>query len=126
MDRNLGAVLGPEAKDMSDRIGAAGAIGNYYQWGRKDPFPAASQYEDETFAIRDSWGNEAYTDLDAFKLTGNRIFSDDRVQNGRMLAAELGSGYTLESAVAESVKYPHKWMFGGTVCLLYTSPSPRD
>ena len=114
MDRNLGAVLGPESKDISDRISAAGAIGNYYQWGRKDPFPAASEYSDGTFGIKDSWGNEAYTDIEACKLVGNRIFSDDRVQNGRMLAAELGSGYSMEAAIAESVKYPHKWMFGGT------------
>ena len=30
-----------------------------------------------------------------------------------MLKAELGSGYSLQQAVDESVKYPHKWMFGG-------------
>ncbi len=114
MDRNLGAVLGPEAKDISDKIEAAGAIGNYYQWGRKDPFPAAPEYSDATSGIKDSWGNEAYTGIESFRLTGNRIFSDDRAKNGRMLVPELGSGYSMEQAIGESAKYPHKWIFGGT------------
>ena len=34
MDRNLGAVLGLSAKDISDNVKAAGAIGNYYQYKR--------------------------------------------------------------------------------------------
>ncbi len=119
MDRNLGAVLGTSAKGISDGTAAAAAIGNYYQWGRKDPFPAASEYTDASSEIAEGWGNEAYTDIEACKVTGNRIFSDDRTQNGRMLSRELGSGYSLESAVEESVKYPHKWMFGGSSDAVY-------
>lgn len=112
MDRNLGAVLGLSAKDVSDNVKAAGAIGNYYQWGRKDPFPAASEYQTATNVLSD-WGNPAYTTLDEYKVEGDKIFSADRTRNGRMLKAELGSDYSLQQAVDESVKYPHKWMFGG-------------
>lgn len=112
MDRNLGAVLGLSAKDVTDNVKAAGAIGNYYQWGRKDPFPAASEYQTTTNVLSD-WGNPAYTTLDEYKVEGDKIFSADRTKNGRMLKAELGSDYSLQQAVDESVKYPHKWMFGG-------------
>ena len=112
MDRNLGAVLGLSAKDISDNVKAAGAIGNYYQWGRKDPFPAASEYKSTT-NVQEGWGNPAYTTLDEYKVDGDKIFSSDRAKNARMLHAELGSGYSLQQAVDESVKYPHKWMFGG-------------
>lgn len=112
MDRNLGAVLGLSAKDVSDNVKAAGAIGNYYQWGRKDPFPAASEYKSAT-NVQEDWGNPAYTTLDEYKVDGDKIFSADRTKNGRMLKAELGSDYSLQQAVDESVKYPHKWMFSG-------------
>lgn len=112
MDRNLGAVLGLSAKDISDNVKAARAIGNYYQWGRKDPFPAASEYKSAT-NVQEDWGNPAYTTLDEYKVDGDKIFSADRTKNGRMLKAELGSNYSLQQAVDESVKYPHKWMFGG-------------
>ena len=112
MDRNLGAVLGLSAKDVSDNVKAAGAIGNYYQWGRKDPFPAASEYKSAT-NVQEDWGNPAYTTLDEYKVDGDKIFSADRTKNGRMLKAELGSNYSLQQAVDESVKYPHKWMFSG-------------
>lgn len=112
MDRNLGAVLGVEAKSLSDNVLAAGAIGNYYQWGRKDPFPAASSYNSGTNVV-EGWGNPAYTDQAAYKVSGDRIFSDERTDNARMLGQVLGSAYPLQKAVDESVKYPHKWMFGG-------------
>lgn len=113
MDRNLGAVSGREAGEVSDNIEAASAIGNYYQWGRKDPFPAAPEYTDKDCGMDEGWGNPAYTELGGYALGGGKIFSDDRVANGRMLASVLGENYSLERAVAESVKYPHKWMFGG-------------
>lgn len=118
MDRNLGAVLGLSAKDVSDNVKAAGAIGNYYQWGRKDPFPAASEYQSTT-NVQEGWGNPAYTTLDEYKVDGDKIFSSDRAKNAKMLHAELGSGYSLQQAVDESVKYPHKWMFGGNSDAVY-------
>lgn len=112
MDRNLGAIIGAEAKDITDNIKAASAIGNYYQWGRKDPFPAASKYSGSNAIIDEStWGNEAYTTIDAYKVSGDKIFGD-RTQSGYMLGRELGSRYTLEQAVEQSVRHPHKWMFG--------------
>lgn len=124
MDRNLGAVLGLSAKDVSDNVKAAGAIGNYYQWGRKDPFPAASEYKSAT-KVQEDWGNPAYTTLDEYKVDGDKIFSSERAKNARMLHAELGSGYSLQQAVDESVKYPHKWMATTMLSILNTVGSPE-
>lgn len=112
MDRNLGAVAGAQA-DVSDARAAAKAIGNYYQWGRKDPFPAARTYTDG-YKVEEGWGLYAWTPLEGYKVSGNKIFSTDRTANGRMLGSTLGSGYVLEDAVEESARYPHKWMFGGS------------
>lgn len=46
MDRNLGATLNGKDIPTDDPKGihAACAIGNHYQWGRKDPFPPVSDY----------------------------------------------------------------------------------
>ncbi len=113
MDRNLGATAGLSAKDESDKVKAARAVGHYYQWGRKDPFPAAEKYTNELYGMDEHWGLVAYTDEKEYALSGNLVYGD-RTQNAKMLASELGAKYSLSSAVAMSVKYPHKWMFGGT------------
>lgn len=42
MDRNLGAVI--SGVGSTGEYEPAYAVGNYYQWGRKDPFPSISDY----------------------------------------------------------------------------------
>ena len=42
MDRNLGAPI--SGIGTTGNYEPAGAVGNYYQWGRKDPFPSISDY----------------------------------------------------------------------------------
>lgn len=46
MDRNLGALVNGKTLDSSDSygFGAAAALGNTYQWGRKDPIPHVADY----------------------------------------------------------------------------------
>ena len=44
MDRNLGAINAQTAAGASDPL----AIGLYYQWGRKDPFPCHSSFSSST------------------------------------------------------------------------------
>lgn len=114
MDRNLGSVAGSETAGVTDNLLAARAIGNYYQWGRKDPFPAAAEYTDGSYSIPEGWGNEAYTDLDDYKIVGSRIFSDNASSNALSLSSALGSRYTLQQAVEQGVSHPHKWLFGGS------------
>lgn len=42
MDRNLGAPI--SGLGTTGSYEPAGAVGNYYQWGRKDPFPSIADY----------------------------------------------------------------------------------
>ena len=115
MDRNLGAFAGAEAAGVSDNLKAALAIGNYYQWGRKDPFPAAVDYN----SIYDiPWGLPAFTPVQALQQVGygyiDVIFTSDKTQNAVMLGTTLGETFVVDQAVEQSVKNPHKWMFNGT------------
>lgn len=117
MDRNLGAAAGPEVRGTSDE---AKAIGNYYQWGRKDPFPAAAEYVSVSGVTGGdrSWGLPAHTPVEAFRQTSDKqtldftdlIFGTDAASNCRPLSTILGTGFTVDEAVAESVKYPYRWM----------------
>ena len=117
MDRNLGAAAGPEVMGTSDE---AKAIGNYYQWGRKDPFPAAAEYVSVSGVTGGdrSWGLPAHTPVEAFRQTSDKqtldftdlIFGTDAASNCRPLSTILGTGFTVDEAVAESVKYPYRWM----------------
>lgn len=70
MDRNLGAVI--SGLGATGSYEPAGAVGNYYQWGRKDPFPAISdyghfwpcQYSNTLF------GTPTYTPVKALQING--------------------------------------------------------
>ena len=117
MDRNLGAAAGPEVMGTSDE---AKAIGNYYQWGRKDPFPAAAEYVSVSGVTGGdrSWGLPTHTPVEAYRQTSDKqtldftdlIFGTDAASNCRPLSTILGTGFTVDEAVAESVKYPYRWM----------------
>ena len=50
MGRNIGAVVGKDEIDSYNTAAermyvAASAIGNYYQWGNKNPYPHISDYQ---------------------------------------------------------------------------------
>ncbi len=117
MDRNLGAAAGPEVRGTSDE---AKAMGNYYQWGRKDPFPAGAEYVSVSGVTGGdrSWGLPAHTPVEAFRQPADKqtlgftdlIFGTDAASNCRPLSTILGTGFTVDEAVAESVKYPYRWM----------------
>ena len=121
MDRNLGAAAGPEVRGTSDE---AKAMGNYYQWGRKDPFPAGAEYSPNSGVVTmygdetRTWGLPTHTPVEAFRQTSDKqtldftdlIFGTDAASNCRPLSTILGTGFTVDDAVAESVKYPYRWM----------------
>lgn len=127
MDRNLGAIKGKEAMTLDSRE-AAWAIGNYYQWGRKDPFPAATDYgngENDNIGSGSrvmEWGLPTYTPIDELKKDcssedwgeDNMMFSYTYSQNAYGMAKDHGATFTIDQAVASSVKYPYKWMSSGT------------
>lgn len=70
MGRNLGALI--SGVGSTGNYEPAGAVGNYYQWGRKDPFPAISdyghfwpcQYSNTLF------GTPTYTPVKALQING--------------------------------------------------------
>ena len=124
MDRNLGAMIGLEAKDESDPVKAAWAIGNYYQWGRKDPIPTASEYGKADNALHGSmkWGLPTYTPLENLKHdlskypwgTDNVLYTSTTANNSIGLKTALGEGFTIEQAIAQTVKTPYLWASNST------------
>ena len=120
MDRNLGAVAGPEVMNASaDR--AVLAVGNYYQWGRKDPFPAPAEYRDDGLDGGNEmfWGLPTHTPIAEYQQdysskswgSADLIFGSNPSDNGRTLSSVLGNSFTVDQAVEESVRYPYRWMF---------------
>ena len=118
MDRNLGAMAGPEVMNSTDKREAAWAVGNYYQWGRKDPFPAPAEMDDSGLGADMYWGLPTYTPVaelaQDFSSTtwgsSDMMFGSNAFDNCRPLSTVLGTGFTTEQGVAESVAYPYRWM----------------
>ena len=108
MDRNMGSFAGVEAATESDPIKAAYSIGHYYQWGRKDPLPAASSFSS---VQSPAWGLPTYTDLKNYQKNGGLIFTENRVDNVYCMG---GGSFSLQEAVEASVKNPHKSLANGT------------
>ena len=123
MDRNLGAMAGKEAMNSSDPEKAALAFGHFYQWGRKDPFPAASTYENGgELAGGMKWGIPTHTPIKELQQNcsqynwgaSDMLYSANLAANAIGLATKLGDDYKLDDAVAETVKYPYKWVSNGS------------
>lgn len=62
MNRNLGAVI--DGRDVGGEYLPAYAIGNFYQWGRKDPFPGPESYNLKLLYA------PTYTPIKALQLSG--------------------------------------------------------
>ena len=123
MDRNLGALAGKEAMSSSDPEAAALACGNFYQWGRKDPFPAPPTYtKSGELAGGMLWGLPTHTPITELQQDCSQqewgatdmLYSATLASNAIGLATKLGDGYKLDDAVAVTVKYPYKWVSNGS------------
>lgn len=96
MDRNLGAPI--SGLGTTGIYEPAGAVGNYYQWGRKDPFPAISdyghfwpcQYSNTLF------GTPTYTPVKAQQINGQ---SSQKNLDGQMFGYKT-NGANLDSGNA--------------------------
>jgi lysophospholipase L1-like esterase len=111
MDRNLGAIAGVESKDVSDYRVAAQAVGNYYQWGRKDPFPAITQHDR---MAGQPWGLPAYTPIPELQETVSD-YVNVILDESTYLATALGkTTYTVKEAIAEATKYPYRFLYNST------------
>ena len=97
MDRNIGAPI--SGVGTTGNYEPAGAVGNYYQWGRKDPFPAISdyghfwpcQYSNTLF------GTPTYTPVKALQINGQ---SSKMNLNGQMFGyrTKSGGGFDIDKA----------------------------
>jgi len=71
MDRNLGAT--------SDLKATVGALGLFYQWGRKDPFAGASSWESTTTAFKTLYsgdsGNGTYSSTNTAVSSANNLLT---------------------------------------------------
>lgn len=70
MDRNLGAVI--SGVGSTGNYEPAYAVGNYYQWGRKDPFPSVSDYTSYLPCQNSNilFGTPTYTPIKALQING--------------------------------------------------------
>lgn len=70
MDRNLGAVI--SGVGSTGEYEPAYAVGNYYQWGRKDPFPSIADYCNywPCQYINTLIGTPSYTPIKALRVNG--------------------------------------------------------
>lgn len=70
MDRNLGAPI--SGIGTTGSYEPAGAVGNYYQWGRKDPFPSVSDYSSYVPCENGNilFGTPTYTPVKSLQING--------------------------------------------------------
>ncbi len=70
MDRNLGAPI--SGIGTTGNYEPAGAVGNYYQWGRKDPFPTISDYTNSQPCQNSNFmfGTPTYTPVKSLQING--------------------------------------------------------
>ena len=97
MDRNLGAPI--SGLGTTGIYEPAGAVGNYYQWGRKDPFPAISDYGNcwPCQYSNTLFGTPTYTPVKALQINGQ---SSKMNLNGQMFGyrTKSGGGFDIDKA----------------------------
>lgn len=134
MDRNLGAPI--SGLNTTGSYEPAGAVGNYYQWGRKDPFPAISDYTNSQPCEYSNllFSTPTYTPVKALQINGQsaagtldgqmfgyRTKSDggfDTNNAWNLIARnDISSDKTTKNGVYVSyaVEHPYKYIFNKTV-----------
>ena len=119
MKRVLGAVIDPE--DAANDVEKASTVGNYYQYGRKDPFPSIPDYTSVQICYmtgltftptytpivaldQGSFGRADYARVAHHQILGN---------TGETIAVKLYENrgdVTAADAVAAAAAVPYAWM----------------
>lgn len=94
MDRNLGAPI--SGLGTTGNYEPAGAVGNYYQWGRKDPFPTISDYGNSQPCQYSNtlFGTPTYTPVKALQINGQGSMKN---LDGQMFGYRTKTGGGLDS-----------------------------
>lgn len=97
MDRNLGAPI--SGLGTTGSYEPAGAVGNYYQWGRKDPFPSVSDYSSYIPCENGNilFGTPTYTPIKALQINGQ---SANKNLDGQMFGYKSNASGNLDSGNA--------------------------
>jgi hypothetical protein len=128
MGRNIGAAVGKAEIDSYQTAGerkyvAASAIGNYYQWGNKNPYPHVSDYEN--YAIP-QYGNKlhntpTYTPITALQVgtNANEAMAKQMFGTADQLTLDFGTYMSSDDRTpANIVSYtesaPYKYMKDST------------
>ncbi len=138
MDRYVGA--GISGLGTTGRYEPTGAVGNYYQWGRKDPVPAIADYTNfqPTTYSNQLFCTPTYTPVAALRIEtqGNKqdvtgqIFGYPVEASGKILTAQarnivqkssISPGNTNKEYVDYSVSHPYKLIAGSTQDGYYNS-----
>ena len=97
MDRNIGAAI--SGIGTTGKYLPAAAVGNYYQWGRKDPFPTISDYTSSLPCEYSNimFGTPTYTPVKALQINGQ---SATGTLDGQMFGYRTKTGGGLDSGKA--------------------------
>ena len=120
MNRNVGALIDPEQAVIDGKVNNVllyQALGNYYQYGRKDPFPTLMEYIYRPSVYNPLWFTPTYTPVPALDYgnvnnTGiyNQIFGRSRETIGVFFQDLIGTEYTGQELFAFlDAKAPHRW-----------------
>ncbi|MCM1176895.1 MAG: fimbrillin family protein [Clostridium sp.] len=121
MDRNLGAIRGKEVMNESNDRTAAWAIGHYYQWGKKDPYPAAAECNMNRIDGSMNWGLPTWTPIEELQQdysskpwgAQDMMYGNTLADNVYPIAKYYGESFSIGQAVEAGVKYPYKWVTSG-------------
>ena len=120
MSRNIGALIEPEAAVVDGKVNNVllyQALGNYYQYGRKDPFPTLMEYIYLPSIYNPLWFTPTYTPVPALDYGNvnnsgiyNQIFGRSRETIGVFFEEMIGTEYTGQELMAYlDSKAPHRW-----------------
>ncbi|GHV01934.1 hypothetical protein FACS1894159_10360 [Bacteroidia bacterium] len=125
MDRNLGALHNGSLIDKNNDTfagpnadKAASAVGNFYQWGRKDPFPHFAGYYYYNGHAAGLEFTPTYTPVTALQKDGqgtadpkadHQIFAGQSAAASNNLPADYSS---LTASVAKATLNPHRFLDG--------------
>jgi hypothetical protein len=121
MDRNLGALIGKgeihgdgTAAANDDAVHNAAALGNFYQWGRKDPFPYyGTLHTCLTYNTTPTFTPIKALQKSAYGLTG-LMFGSSATDFVKKPEDGTASGYDMATIQAYADAHPYIWLQGNT------------
>ena len=128
MNRNLGAIFSGAQLPTSDKDGyyAAAALGNLYQWGRKDPIPHIADYANywpignankllttptytPIVALQKKPSTSETLDRQLFVQKGGKISTEGNAAVDECLHTFDKASVTFSQAINDAAKYPYKY-----------------